>query len=71
MERGNDSDSGLEKELAWRTFNRINSLLLAPGDRVKIVSPGSTLYRDNTSAKEAKGEDGDSPVLVVAPMSEQ
>ena len=38
---GNDSHSGLTRKLAWRTFSRINSLLLAPGDQVKIISPGS------------------------------
>lgn len=38
---GNDSNSGLKRKLAWRTFNRINHLLLSPGDRVEITSPGS------------------------------
>ncbi len=38
---GNDSHSGLEQTRAWRTFSRINRLLLAAGDRVKVMSPGS------------------------------
>jgi len=38
---GDDSNSGLGREFAWRTFRRINHLLLSAGDRVKIVSPGS------------------------------
>jgi len=38
---GNDSNSGLRENLAWRTFSRINHLLLSAGDRVKITSPGS------------------------------
>ncbi|RLJ01334.1 MAG: hypothetical protein DRP08_05640, partial [Candidatus Aenigmatarchaeota archaeon] len=38
---GNDSNSGLNKKLAWRSFSGINHLLLSPGDRVVITSPGS------------------------------
>ena len=38
---GDDSNSGLKRKLAWRTFNRINHLLLAAGDRLEITSPGS------------------------------
>lgn len=44
---GNDSNSGLKENRAWRTFSPVNQLLLSPGDRVKITSPGSfdqTLY---------------------------
>ena len=38
---GNDSHSGLGPTLAWRTFDPINHLLLAAGDRVEVMSPGS------------------------------
>jgi hypothetical protein len=39
--KGNDSHSGLDEKSAWRSFTRINQLLLAAGDKVKITSPGS------------------------------
>jgi len=39
--KGNDSNSGLNENRAWRTFNPLNRLLLSPGDRVEITSPGS------------------------------
>lgn len=39
--KGNDENSGLKAEKAWRTFSRINKLQLSPGDRVEITSPGS------------------------------
>ena len=38
---GSDDSSGLKENLAWRTFSRVNHLLLSPGDRVKIIAPGS------------------------------
>ncbi len=38
---GNDSYSGLKEKRAWRSFGPVNQLLLAPGDQVKITSPGS------------------------------
>ena len=38
---GDDTNSGLKKKLAWRSFGPVNRLLLAPGDRVEIVKPGS------------------------------
>gem|GEM_PF-83011 len=38
---GNDNNSGLKKKLAWRTFKQLDGLLLAPGDRLEIVAPGS------------------------------
>jgi len=40
-EKGNDSNSGLKENRAWRTFNPLNQLLLSPGDRVMITSPGA------------------------------
>ncbi len=39
--KGDDKQSGIKQNLAWRSFSRINQLLLAPGDKVKIVAPGS------------------------------
>jgi len=38
---GNDGNSGLKEDRAWQTFSRVNQLLLSPGDRVEITSPGS------------------------------
>jgi hypothetical protein len=38
---GDDKNSGLTRKLAWRSFGRINRLLLSAGDRVEITSPGS------------------------------
>lgn len=38
---GNDGNSGLAPDLAWRTFRQINALRLAAGDRVEITAPGS------------------------------
>lgn len=38
---GNDTNSGLKAEQAWRTFSPLNARLLAPGDRVEILAPGS------------------------------
>ncbi len=39
--KGDDGNSGLEEGAAWRTFRRVNQLLLAPGDKVHITAPGS------------------------------
>ena len=38
---GDDSNSGLEKGKSWGTFKHINTMKLAEGDRIEIVSPGS------------------------------
>lgn len=38
---GDDENSGLKSEKAWRTFSQINSMKLSAGDRVEITSPGS------------------------------
>jgi hypothetical protein len=38
---GDDANSGLKKDIAWRTFERVNQLTLSAGDRVEIISPGS------------------------------
>ncbi|RLD19459.1 MAG: right-handed parallel beta-helix repeat-containing protein [Bacteroidetes bacterium] len=40
-ETGDDENSGLKENRAWRTFSHINQLQLAAGDRVEITSPGS------------------------------
>lgn len=40
-EKGDDQQSGVKEDLAWRSFYRVNQLRLAPGDKVKIISPGS------------------------------
>ncbi len=38
---GDDSNSGLVENRAWKTFGHLKQLQLAPGDRVEIISPGS------------------------------
>lgn len=38
---GNDENSGVKAERAWRTFSHINQLLLSSGDRIEITSPSS------------------------------
>ena len=38
---GSDAHSGLTEDRAWHSFRPINQLLLAPGDRVKILRAGS------------------------------
>ncbi len=56
---GSDANSGVQREAAWRTFRRINQMLLSPGDRVKIVSPGSfdqTLMLMGAGTEEAPVE---------------
>ena len=40
-ENGNDANSGLKENSAWRSFTHVNQLELGPGDRVEITSPGS------------------------------
>ena len=39
-QHGKNDNSGLEKSSAWKTFSAVNAILLAPGDRVEIVTPG-------------------------------
>lgn len=38
---GDDENSGVKVERAWRTFSRINRMQLSAGDRIEILSPGS------------------------------
>lgn len=58
--KGDDKQSGLKQNLAWRSFSRINQLSLAPGDKVKITAPGSF---DQTLMIVGNGT-ADSPVEV-------
>jgi hypothetical protein len=56
---GSDANSGAQRKTPWRTFRRINQMRLSPGDRVKIVSPGSfdqTLMLMGAGAEEAPVE---------------
>jgi hypothetical protein len=39
--KGSDNNSGNHPEEAWKTFTRVNQLLLAPGDVVDVLSPGA------------------------------
>jgi hypothetical protein len=57
---GDDENSGLKENRAWRTFSHINQLELAPGDRVEITSPGSF---DQTFILRGEGTAGE-PVEV-------
>ncbi len=59
-ETGDDQDSGLKENRAWRTFSHINQLQLAAGDRVEITSPGSF---DQTFILKGEGT-ADDPVEV-------
>ena len=38
---GEDGNSGLKQNKAWKTFMNINQMLLAPGDHVEIIAPGA------------------------------
>jgi hypothetical protein len=56
---GSDANSGVQQKSPWRTFRRINQMLLSPGDRVKVVSPGSfdqTLMLMGAGTEEAPVE---------------
>jgi hypothetical protein len=57
---GDDANSGLTRKLAWRSFQRVNQLRLAPGDRVEIVAPGSF---DQTLALTGLGR-ADAPIEI-------
>jgi hypothetical protein len=39
--KGNDGNSGLKPEEAWRSFAPVNARQLAPGDRVEILAAGA------------------------------
>ena len=57
---GDDGHAGIDRELAWRSFVLVNRLLLAAGDRVEIISPGSF---DHTLALTGSGT-AEAPVTV-------
>lgn len=38
---GNDNNSGVQPEQAWKTFQPVNQLVLAPGDVIAVLSPGA------------------------------
>jgi hypothetical protein len=37
---GNDKNTGISIKAPWKTFKRINQLILAPGDALNVISPG-------------------------------
>lgn len=39
--KGDDANSGLARDQAWRSFHGVNRLRLAAGDRVEVIAPGS------------------------------
>jgi len=38
---GNDNNSGASREAAWKTFRRVNQMILLPGDVVEILQAGA------------------------------
>lgn len=53
--KGDDANSGVARDQAWRTFQGINRLRLAAGDRVEVIAPGSfdqTLMLAGNGTKE-------------------
>jgi len=40
-EAGNDANSGVEKNKAWKSYKNVNQLNLAPGDRIEVLAPGT------------------------------
>ena len=57
---GDDNHSGLSDSSAWRTFSHVNSMQLAAGDRVEILSPGSF---DQSLILQGEGS-ADNPVRI-------
>lgn len=39
--KGNDNNNGLARSKPWKTFTRINRLILSPGDGITVLSPGT------------------------------
>jgi hypothetical protein len=40
---GNDANSGLQTNLAWKSFIPVNSILFGPNDRLRVLAPGPFL----------------------------
>lgn len=40
-QKGNDQHTGKSAGQAWKTFQPVNLLVLAPGDKVQVLSPGA------------------------------
>lgn len=38
---GNDNNVGINRRAPWKSFKRVNQLILSPGDRIEILKPGS------------------------------
>jgi len=38
---GNDENKGTSKDAPWKTFSKVNQLILAKGDKVEVLSPGA------------------------------
>jgi len=53
---GNDSNNGIDKNTPWRSFDKINSLVLTEGNVVKIISAG-TLKRSLFLMAEGTSDD--------------
>jgi hypothetical protein len=49
---GNDNNTGIEAKSAWKTFKRINQLILSAGDKLEILVPGT--FHESLALK-AKG----------------
>jgi len=39
--KGDDANSGMARDQAWRSFRGVNRLRLAAGDRIEVIAPGS------------------------------
>lgn len=53
---GSDENLGTKKEAPWKTFNKLNQLILTKGNKVEILSPGTfreSLYVMGKGTKEA------------------
>jgi len=51
---GDDANSGLAREQAWRGFHGVKRLRLAAGDRVEIVGPGRNSIRKPVASTAAR-----------------
>jgi hypothetical protein len=39
--KGDDANSGMARDQAWRSFRGVNRLRLAAGDRIEVIAPGA------------------------------